>query len=80
MNDFLLQYEHQNELRPTLGHPNQQPELDRLCEKENTRKEEYLACVEKNSEALQVANVVVNILDILLKELTNNIEFANVAY
>ncbi|XP_050389125.1 coiled-coil domain-containing protein 180 isoform X2 [Patella vulgata] len=47
------QNEHQNSLRPTLGHPHQKESLMALCEKENKRHEEYLELVEKRSQELQ---------------------------
>ncbi|ESP05024.1 hypothetical protein LOTGIDRAFT_156279 [Lottia gigantea] len=49
------QTDHQNELRPSLGHPHQQPELDKLCEKEKKRHEEYLQLVQTQLTELKAS-------------------------
>lgn len=48
-----LQYQHQNSLRPTLGHPNEESVLAELCAVEEKRNQEHLDSVLKQSELLK---------------------------
>lgn len=52
-NPNCLQVDHKQLLRPTLGHPQQEGKLENLCEREEDRKEMYLAGVERQMTALQ---------------------------
>ncbi|XP_002742433.1 coiled-coil domain-containing protein 180-like [Saccoglossus kowalevskii] len=49
--------EHKTLLRPTLGHPHNQPQLLELSTKEDERREEYLSGVESNTKRLQESSV-----------------------
>ncbi len=50
---FSFQFDHQNELRPTLGHPNQVAVLSALCDQEEQRRAENLEGVEQHTQTLR---------------------------
>lgn len=46
---------HQADLRPSLGHPQRTSELEELCKKENLRREDSIASLERHTSQQQEA-------------------------
>lgn len=51
------QMEHENSLRPNMGHPHLAPQLEVLCGKESQRHDEYHSAVAKLTKSLQTCAV-----------------------
>ncbi len=51
---LCCQDDHENLLRPALGHPHKIPELQALCDREAARHEDYVQAVQEKTTALQV--------------------------
>ncbi|KAK7094377.1 coiled-coil domain-containing protein 180-like isoform X2 [Littorina saxatilis] len=51
------QKEHENSLRPTMGHPHHAPGLEALCQQESERHDDYLIAIAKQTKTLQVCAV-----------------------
>lgn len=55
---FLLQSAIEASLRPSLGHPSQQEQLERLCAKEQERHDRSLGHIQSHAHSLRVKHCV----------------------
>ncbi|XP_076436919.1 coiled-coil domain-containing protein 180-like isoform X2 [Babylonia areolata] len=51
------QKDHENSLRPNMGHPHHAPQLEALCQQESQRHDQYMTAVAKQTKILQACAV-----------------------